>query len=167
MHVRTPLTADSNPTEYMPLAETYSPVLHRLDQAVRFRAVHPNEPIPPPYEILTRYSHPPDELLTAAKRQLRKLIEAANVKKGRSPSPSFPSPRTLTTPTKSPPKPNPANARAPTSPPSPAWTSTPSSAPPPAPPSSAKSPPTTRSPPSGRCSTQPTPPPRSAPLWRS
>jgi ATP-dependent DNA helicase 2 subunit 2 len=66
----------------MPLAETYSPVLHRLDQAVRFRAVHPYEPIPPPYDILTRYSKPPNELLTKAKRQLQKLVEAANVKKG-------------------------------------------------------------------------------------
>ena len=66
----------------MALEDTYSPVLHRLDQAVRFRAVHPTQPIPPPYEILTRYSKPPDALLEKSKPQLDQLIEAANVKKG-------------------------------------------------------------------------------------
>lgn len=76
------LTPHSEPTEYMPMSETYSPVLHRIDQAVRWRAVHPDEPIPPPYEILTRYSKPPEELVANAKHQLNKLISAANVKKG-------------------------------------------------------------------------------------
>ena len=76
------LTLYRNAAEYMPMAETYSPVLHRLDQAVRWRAVHPNEPIPPPYEILTRYSKPPDELIARSEHQLETLIKAADVKKG-------------------------------------------------------------------------------------
>lgn len=70
------------PAEYMPMSETYSPVLHRIDQAIRWRAVHPNEPIPPPHEILLKYSHPPDELVSGAKRKLEELVSAANVKKG-------------------------------------------------------------------------------------
>lgn len=65
------------------MTETYSPILHRLDQAVRWRAVHPNEPIPPPYEILTRYSRPPDKLRAQSKHRLEKLIAAAGVKKGK------------------------------------------------------------------------------------
>lgn len=69
----------------MPLGETYSPVLHRLDQAVRWRAVHPTEPVPPPYEILTRYSKPPEELVAKSKRRLEKLVDAASVKKGEMP----------------------------------------------------------------------------------
>ncbi|MCJ1464919.1 X-ray repair cross-complementing protein 5 [Pseudocyphellaria aurata] len=73
---------EGNPAEYMPMMETYSPILHRIDQAVRWRAVHPNEPIPPPYEVLTRYSQPPDKLVADSKRQLEKLMLAANVKKG-------------------------------------------------------------------------------------
>ena len=77
------LTMYSNPAEYMPMTETYSPVLHRLEQAVRWRAVHPDEPIPPPYEILTRYSKPPDELVAQSKRRLEKLIAAADLKKGK------------------------------------------------------------------------------------
>ena len=74
--------AQSNPAEYMSLDETYSPVLHRIDQAIRWRAVHPNEPIPPPSEILTRYSRPPEPLVAEAKSYLERSIAAADVKKG-------------------------------------------------------------------------------------
>lgn len=79
---RSALIIHRSPAEYMPINETYSPVLHRIDQAVRWRAVHSDAPIPPPYEILTRYSSPPDELVANSKRQLEKLMVAANVKKG-------------------------------------------------------------------------------------
>ena len=72
---------EGNPAEYMNMDDVYSPVLHRIDQAVRWRAVHPTEPVPPPYDILTRYSHPPEELVAGAKKKLEKLIAAADVKK--------------------------------------------------------------------------------------
>lgn len=72
---------EGNPAEYMNMNDTYSPVLHRIDQAVRWRAVHPTGPVPPPYDILTRYSNPPEELVAGAKKKLEKLIAAANVKK--------------------------------------------------------------------------------------
>ena len=72
---------EGNPAEYMNMTDTFSPVLHRIDQAVRWRAVHPTEPIPPPYDILIRYSKPPVELVAGAKRKLEKLIAAADVKK--------------------------------------------------------------------------------------
>ena len=65
------------------MTDTFSPVLHRIDQAVRWRAVHPAEPIPPPYEILTRFSQAPEDLLVKAKRRLEKLITTAEVKKGK------------------------------------------------------------------------------------
>ena len=66
----------------MQMTDTFSPVLHRIDQAVRWRAVHPMEPIPPPYEILTRFSKIPHDLEAASKSKLTKLMEAADVKKG-------------------------------------------------------------------------------------
>ncbi|KAL8722577.1 MAG: hypothetical protein Q9225_000973 [Loekoesia sp. 1 TL-2023] len=72
---------DGNPSEYMPMTDTFSPILHRIDQAVRWRAVHPTEPIPPPYEILTRCSQPPEEAVSRSKRKLEKLMAAADVKK--------------------------------------------------------------------------------------
>ena len=66
----------------MAMTDTYSPVLHRIDQAVRWRAVHPTEPIPPPYDILTKYSQQPAELQEKAQSSLAKLVAAADVKKG-------------------------------------------------------------------------------------
>ncbi|KAI4087583.1 MAG: hypothetical protein LQ339_008871 [Xanthoria mediterranea] len=72
---------DGNPSEYMPMTDTFSPVLHRIDQAVRWRAVHPTEPVPPPHEILVRYSNPPEELVNRSKKRLEKLMAAADVKK--------------------------------------------------------------------------------------
>ena len=71
-----------NPVEYMQMTDTFSSVLHRIDQAVRWRAVHPEEPIPPPYDILTKFSKIPDELEASSKSKLMKLMEAADVKKG-------------------------------------------------------------------------------------
>ncbi|KAL9034293.1 MAG: hypothetical protein Q9214_007106, partial [Letrouitia sp. 1 TL-2023] len=74
---------DGKVAEYMPITDTYSPVLHHIDQAVRWRAVHPTEHIPPPYEILTRYSNPPEQLVIQSKSRLEKLIAMADVKKGK------------------------------------------------------------------------------------
>ena len=72
---------EGNLCEYMQMIDTYSPVLHRIDQAVRWRAVHPTDPVPGPYEILTRYSQPPEELTSKSKHRLEKLIAAADIKK--------------------------------------------------------------------------------------
>ncbi|KAL8673333.1 MAG: hypothetical protein Q9168_002257 [Polycauliona sp. 1 TL-2023] len=72
---------EGNPAEYMPMTDTFSPVLHRIDQAVRWRAVHPTKPVPPPYDVLVRYSNPPEELVTQSKKRLEKLMAAADVKK--------------------------------------------------------------------------------------
>ncbi|KAK1089314.1 ATP-dependent DNA helicase yku80 [Friedmanniomyces endolithicus] len=69
------------PTEYMPMDETYAPMLHRIHQVIKHRAVFPDTEPPPPYEILTRYSHPPDELVQKAQPALDRVLEAANIKK--------------------------------------------------------------------------------------
>jgi ATP-dependent DNA helicase 2 subunit 2 len=72
---------DGNPCEWAAIDDTYSPVLHRIQQAIRRRAVKPDEPVQPPAEILVKYSHPPEELVKASKRKLDALIDAAEVKK--------------------------------------------------------------------------------------
>ena len=72
---------EGNDTEGIPIEETFSPLLHRIDQAVRWRAVHPDEPIPPPYDILMRFTVPPKPLLDKSKHRLDKLIQAADVKR--------------------------------------------------------------------------------------
>ena len=66
----------------MQIDETYSPLLHRINQAIRWRAVHPSAPVPPAYEILTKYAHPPGDLLKLARKNLTDLTAAADVKKG-------------------------------------------------------------------------------------
>jgi len=76
------LTSSSNPTEYMQIEDTYSPILHRINQAIKRRAVRPDEPIQPPAEILIKYSHPPEDLVKNSEAQLSKLAAAANIKKG-------------------------------------------------------------------------------------
>ncbi|KAK5726868.1 ATP-dependent DNA helicase yku80 [Elasticomyces elasticus] len=72
---------EGQPTEYMPMDETYMPMLHRIHQVVKHRAVFPGGEPPPPYEILTRYSHPPEQLVKQAQPALERVLEAANIKK--------------------------------------------------------------------------------------
>ncbi|KAL4980359.1 SPOC like C-terminal domain-containing protein [Aspergillus desertorum] len=64
-----------------PIEDSFSPILHRVSAAIRYRAIHPNGPIPPPAKILTQFSQPPEHLLKTAERHLKKLIETADVKK--------------------------------------------------------------------------------------
>ncbi|RHZ68144.1 ATP-dependent DNA helicase 2 subunit KU80 [Aspergillus thermomutatus] len=72
---------DGNPVEGLPIDDSFSPVLHRIDSAIRYRAIHPNDPVPPPSENLTRLSQPPPDLVEKSKRYLEKLMAAADVKK--------------------------------------------------------------------------------------
>lgn len=51
---------------------------------MRYRAVHPNDPILEPSEQLTKFAHPDKQLVRKAKGSLETLISAANVKKGKS-----------------------------------------------------------------------------------
>ena len=76
------LTYFRNPIEYLRPEDTYSPVLHRINQVIGYRAVHPNEPLPPPIEVLTKYSQPPEELVKGSEKVRKKMIEAFDVKKG-------------------------------------------------------------------------------------
>lgn len=72
---------DNKPTEYMTIDETFSPVLHRVNQVIRHRAVNPNSDVPPIPEILTKHSHPPSSLVDSTKAQIDRLKTAADVKK--------------------------------------------------------------------------------------
>lgn len=75
------LTSSSNPTEYAPIDESYNPIIHRINQAIRHRAVHPEEPIQPTAEILLRFSQPPEDILSHIKKQVDTLIKKSDVKK--------------------------------------------------------------------------------------
>lgn len=70
------------PTEYAPIDDTFSPVLHRISQCIQHRAIHPDTPLPPVPEALTKYSRPPAALVEGSRRHLEKLVAACDVKKG-------------------------------------------------------------------------------------
>ncbi|KAF2101399.1 putative Ku family DNA helicase [Rhizodiscina lignyota] len=71
---------EGKPAEYAAIEDTYSPIFHYINQAIRLHAIHPEDPIPAPYDILTKYSHPPVELLEKAQSHLGALKKAADVK---------------------------------------------------------------------------------------
>lgn len=73
---------EGDPAEYMALEDAFSPVLHRIEQAKRWRAVRPMEPLPPIPEVLLKYSKQPENLQQKTKPALQRLMEAADVKKG-------------------------------------------------------------------------------------
>ncbi|KAJ5185269.1 DNA helicase ATP-dependent Ku type [Penicillium cf. griseofulvum] len=72
---------EGEPTNDLPIDESFSPLLHRIESAVRYRAVHPNDPILDPSERLTEFAHPPEEMVKNAKSHLEKLMSMADVKK--------------------------------------------------------------------------------------
>lgn len=74
--------ACSNPAEYAPLEDLYSPIIHRVNQAVRARAVAPEGNIAAVPEILKKYSEPPEMLIKKARPQIDALKKVADLKKG-------------------------------------------------------------------------------------
>lgn len=73
---------EGNPAEYMPIDETYSPLLHRVNQILRWRAVNPTaDGLPPPPALFLKYSKPPEELVHQAQPCLDAVRSAGDVKK--------------------------------------------------------------------------------------
>lgn len=69
--------------EYAPIEQTYSPSIHRINHAVRMRAVHPEKPVPETPRVLLRFSHPPKDLIERVQNRIDALVEAAEVKHGK------------------------------------------------------------------------------------
>lgn len=73
---------EGNPAEYMKFEDTYSPLLHRVNQVIRWRAMSTiSDRLPDPPAILTKFSNPPPELIGKIERQLSALKSAGDVKK--------------------------------------------------------------------------------------
>lgn len=68
--------------DVLPIDESFSPLLHRIESAVRYRAVHPDNPVLEPPEVLTKFAHPGEELVKKSASFLEDLISKADVKKG-------------------------------------------------------------------------------------
>lgn len=73
---------EGNPAEYATTEDSFSPAIHRINQAVRVRAVHPDSEVQPVPENLLKFSHPPQDLVNKAKRKIEALIAVADVKRG-------------------------------------------------------------------------------------
>jgi ATP-dependent DNA helicase 2 subunit 2 len=67
--------------EEMAMDDTFSPVLHTVEGAVRYRAIHPDGDIPPKPEAFLAYSRQPEGLRDRSKDALHRLLKAADVKK--------------------------------------------------------------------------------------
>ena len=74
---------DGNEEEYAKAEDTFSPLVHRINHIIRWRATHPDPTlaIPDPPEILMKYSAPPAELLEQAETSINALKKAGEVKK--------------------------------------------------------------------------------------
>jgi len=66
----------------MTIEETFSPVLHRINKAIRTRATHPDQGVQPPLEVLVKWTKPPQELVDRSRPQLDKLVAVSGVNKG-------------------------------------------------------------------------------------
>ena len=74
--------ARRNPDEYAALHDLYSPIIHRVNQAVRARAVATDGNIAAVPDILKKYSEPPEMLIKQARPQIDALKKVAELKKG-------------------------------------------------------------------------------------
>ncbi|TGZ82213.1 ATP-dependent DNA helicase II subunit 2 [Ascodesmis nigricans] len=71
----------SDGDDFITTEDTFSPILHRVNQIIRYRATHPDSPLPPVPDILMKYSHPPPELIGKSQPHIDALIKACDVKR--------------------------------------------------------------------------------------
>lgn len=70
------------PAEYATIDEIYNPAIHRINHAIKQRAVYPEKPVPEIPPVLLRFAAPPTELVETIQATIDSLIKAADVKKG-------------------------------------------------------------------------------------
>ena len=76
------LNLHSEPAEYAPIDDAFNPAIHRINHAVKARAIHPDGPVPSIPPLLTRFAAPPEDLIGKVQGRIDSLILAAEVKKG-------------------------------------------------------------------------------------
>ncbi|EFE30117.1 uncharacterized protein ARB_03459 [Trichophyton benhamiae CBS 112371] len=69
--------------KYVENMELVQPGEEGVDQAIRWRAIHPTKPLPPIPKVLQKQSRQPDELMEHSKSALEQLIKTSDVKKGK------------------------------------------------------------------------------------
>lgn len=72
---------DGEPAEYASIDEIYNPAIHRINHAIKQRAIYPEKPVPEIPPVLLRFAAPPTELVETVQATIDSLIKAADVKK--------------------------------------------------------------------------------------
>jgi ATP-dependent DNA helicase 2 subunit 2 len=67
--------------ETFEIDDTFSPTLHTVESAIKYRALYPSEPLAPRPALFSSYAQQPADLQEAAQPALQRLIRAADVKK--------------------------------------------------------------------------------------
>lgn len=75
------LVSGDSHDERFAIVDVYSPLLHTIEGVVKYRAVHPDEPIPPKAPVLLEPSQVPSEIQERSRDTLKRLVTAADVKK--------------------------------------------------------------------------------------
>ena len=71
----------------MQIEDSYNPSIHRINHAIKQRAVCPEADVPEIQPVLLRFSSPPEDLIAKVQERIDALVEAAEVKKGKLPRP--------------------------------------------------------------------------------
>ncbi|KAK6452147.1 hypothetical protein FP744_10008398 [Trichoderma asperellum] len=69
---------DGEPAEYATIDEIYNPAIHRINHAIKQRAVYPEKPVPEIPPVLLRFAAPPTELVETVQATIDSLIKAAD-----------------------------------------------------------------------------------------
>lgn len=72
---------DGNDAEYMGIDDSYNPTIHRTNNAIKQRAVHPDKGLPDVPAILKQFTAPPEALIEKIKGHIDTLVHHAEVKK--------------------------------------------------------------------------------------
>ncbi|KAI5816728.1 putative Ku family DNA helicase [Pyronema omphalodes] len=71
---------DNEEDDFAPIEELYNPVISRINQCIKHRALYPDAPLPELPAALIQFSRPPSSLTSSSATALKSLITAANVK---------------------------------------------------------------------------------------
>lgn len=75
------LVGESTEEKRFAIDDVFSPIFHTLDSAIKFRALHPGDELPPKPEIVLEPSQIPEDIQVQSKPALDKLVKLADVKK--------------------------------------------------------------------------------------
>lgn len=74
-------STDEGEEERFAMEDCFSPLLHTIESAIKYRAIHPDKSIEPKADLLMEPSRPPSDLIDEMQSKIDALIAVAEVKK--------------------------------------------------------------------------------------